>query len=95
MFARLDKIFSSIVLPIQADLVLALQGILLGVLRLLAVFQALEHFGLGRNDFPVVNDGHLLGLDNLLSCMKTGGMLYLSVLIGPLGVELSRQRDLS
>jgi len=53
---------------------------------------ALEHFGLGRYGDPIDPDGHLKGLDGLASLTRPGGMLYLSVPIGPQRIEFNAHR---
>jgi hypothetical protein len=53
---------------------------------------ALEHFGLGRYGDPIDPDGHLKGLAALTSLVKSGGMLYLSVPIGPQRIEFNAHR---
>jgi hypothetical protein len=40
-------------------------------------------------------DGHLLGLQNLHSLLRTGGKFYLSVPIGPQRIEFNAQRVFS
>ena len=48
----------------------------------LSCLHAIEHFGLGRYGDPINPKGHLIGFDNLLKMLKTGGTLYISFPIG-------------
>jgi hypothetical protein len=43
---------------------------------------AIEHFGLGRYGDPINPNGHLLGFENVVKILKTGGTLYVSFPIG-------------
>lgn len=61
----------------------------------LSCLHALEHFGLGRYGDPVDVDGHEKGFENLARMVKPGGMLYLSVPLGPLRVEFNAHRVFS
>jgi SAM-dependent methyltransferase len=56
---------------------------------------ALEHFGLGRYGDPIDPDGHLKGLAALSRLVKAGGVLYLSVPIGPDRIEFNAHRVFS
>ncbi len=56
---------------------------------------ALEHFGLGRYGDPLDADGHEKGLTNLHRMLKRGGVLYLSVPIGPQRIEFNAHRVFS
>jgi SAM-dependent methyltransferase len=56
---------------------------------------ALEHFGLGRYGDTVDYFGHLKGLENLVQVVQPGGVLYLSVPIGPQRTEFNAHRVLS
>jgi SAM-dependent methyltransferase len=56
---------------------------------------ALEHLGLGRYGDEIDPDGHLKGLDALHSLVKPGGLLYLSVPIGPDRIEFNAHRVFS
>lgn len=56
---------------------------------------ALEHFGLGRYGDPIDSEGHLRGWRNLVRVLEPGGILYLSVPIGPQRVEFNGQRVFS
>ena len=53
---------------------------------------ALEHFGLGRYGDNLDPDGHLKGLDNLRRILRSGGILYLAVPIGPHRIEFNAHR---
>jgi hypothetical protein len=61
----------------------------------LSCLHVLEHFGLGRYGDPLMDDGHIIGLNNLMTMLKTGGTLYLSVPIGPQRVEFNAHRVFS
>lgn len=50
---------------------------------------ALEHFGLGRYGDPINPDGPKSGLRFLANLLQPGGVLYLSVPIGPQRVEFN------
>src|SRR6185295_183423 len=56
---------------------------------------ALEHFGLGRYGDPIDPDGHVKGLAALARLVKAGGILYLSVPIGPDRIEFNAHRVMS
>lgn len=53
---------------------------------------ALEHFGLGRYGDPLDPRGHEKGLSNLHAILQRGGLLYLSVPIGPTRIEFNAHR---
>ena len=61
----------------------------------LSCLHALEHFGLGRYGDPVDAEGYLKGFAALKTLLKVGGVLYLSVPIGPGRVEFNGQRVFS
>jgi hypothetical protein len=61
----------------------------------LSCLHALEHFGLGRYGDPVDAEGYVKGFAGLRSLLKTSGILYLSVPIGPSRVEFNGQRVFS
>ena len=48
----------------------------------LSCLHAIEHFGLGRYFDPVDVNGHIKGIDRLVSIVKPNGRLYLSCPIG-------------
>jgi len=50
----------------------------------LSCLHAIEHFGLGRYSDPINVNGHIEGINNLISLLKKDGKLYISV---PIGVE--------
>jgi len=56
---------------------------------------AIEHFGLGRYNDPIDYSGHLKGIENITHILKTGGIFYFSVPIGPLRVEFNAHRVFS
>ena len=58
----------------------------------LSCLHALEHFGLGRYGDPINVDGHKQGLTNMVSILKRGGVLYLSVPTGFERVEFNANR---
>jgi hypothetical protein len=58
----------------------------------LSCLHALEHFGLGRYGDPIDAQGHLKGLVNMVSMLKPGGTLYLSIPIGIERVEFNAHR---
>ena len=58
----------------------------------LSCLHALEHFGLGRYGDSIDLYGHVKGFGCLSQILKTGGMLYLSVPIGPERVDFNACR---
>ena len=58
----------------------------------LSCLHALEHFGLGRYGDPIDLWGHVKGFESLSRIVKTGGMFYLSVPIGPERIEFNGHR---
>ena len=58
----------------------------------LSCLHALEHFGLGRYGDPVDLDGHKRGFQNLSDILQVGGILYLSVPIGPERIDFNANR---
>ena len=48
----------------------------------LSCLHAIEHFGLGRYNDPIDINGHIKGITNLVSILKSQGILYLSFPIG-------------
>lgn len=76
----------------QADFMRPLDERWRGYCDSLSCLHALEHFGLGRYGDPVCADGHVLGFENLVAMLTTGGKLYLSVPIGPSRVEFNAHR---
>lgn len=53
---------------------------------------ALEHFGLGRYGDPMDYYGHEKGLENLVQVLEPGGILYLSMPMGPQRTEFNAHR---
>lgn len=58
----------------------------------LSCLHTLEHFGLGRYGDPVNYYGYRNGLENLRAMLEPGGILYLSVPIGPQRIEFDAHR---
>lgn len=58
----------------------------------LSCLHALEHFGLGRYGDAIDFVGHVKGFENLTRMLKQGGMLYLSVPIGPERIDFNAHR---
>jgi SAM-dependent methyltransferase len=56
---------------------------------------AIEHFGLGRYNDPIDYFGYLKGIENITQILKTGGIFYFSVPIGPQRVEFNAHRVFS
>lgn len=56
---------------------------------------ALEHFGLGRYGDKIDSDGHLKGIRMIYEVLKTNGLFYFSVPIGPQRVEFNAHRVFS
>lgn len=61
----------------------------------LSCLHALEHFGLGRYNDPVNYEGYAFGFANLVRLLQPGGVLYLSVPIGPQRIEFNGHRVFS
>lgn len=68
---------------------------LLGCADSVSCLHTLEHIGLGRYGDPICYEGHLRGLKGLHSLLRSEGMLYLSVPIGPLRIEFNAHRVFS
>jgi hypothetical protein len=58
----------------------------------LSCLHALEHFGLGRYGDTVDLHGHIKGFENLCAMLKPGGILYLSLPIGPERIDFNAHR---
>jgi len=58
----------------------------------LSCLHALEHFGLGRYGDPIDIGGHVKGFENLRQILKVGGIMYLSVPIGPERIDFNAHR---
>ena len=58
----------------------------------LSCLHALEHFGLGRYGDPIDLYGHVKGFKSLGNILKSGGILYLSVPIGPERIDFNANR---
>jgi hypothetical protein len=61
----------------------------------LSCLSVLEHFGLGRYGDPICYDGYIVGLRNLTEMLESGGILYLSVPMGPQRIEFNAHRVFS
>ena len=48
----------------------------------ISCLHAIEHFGLGRYNDPIDIDGHIKGINNLVSMLEENGKLYISFPIG-------------
>ncbi|MFO1492052.1 MAG: DUF268 domain-containing protein [Kiritimatiellia bacterium] len=77
---------------VRHDLMLPPPDPLRGAFDSVSCLHALEHFGLGRYGDPVDPDGWRKGLAHLVDLVAPGGMLYLSVPIGPQRVEFNSHR---
>lgn len=60
----------------------------------LSCLHAIEHFGLGRYGDPIDPIGHIRGITNMSSLIKSGGTLYLSSPVGRERVEFNANRVL-
>jgi len=58
----------------------------------LSCLHTLEHIGLGRYGDRIMVNGHLDGFRALSAILKPGGVLYLSVPIGPQRIEFNAHR---
>lgn len=58
----------------------------------LSCLHAIEHFGLGRYGDPIDLFGHVKGFNSLAVLLKPGGMLYMSVPIGPERIDFNANR---
>lgn len=58
----------------------------------ISCLHALEHVGLGRYGDRLMADGHIKGFQALSEMLKPGGILYLSVPIGPQRTEFNAHR---
>ena len=54
----------------------------LGTTDSLSCLHAIEHFGLGRYADPLMVDGHIRGIENLIDLVEKRGMFYISFPIG-------------
>jgi len=80
---------------VQCDLMEHVSESLIDYCDSLSCLHALEHFGLGRYGDPIKYDGYIDGLNNLSKILKKGGVLYLSVPMGPQRVEFNAHRVFS
>lgn len=58
----------------------------------LSSLHVIEHFGLGRYGDPIDKNGHIKAIFNLYKMLKTGGIFYFSVPIGPQRIEFNAHR---
>jgi len=58
----------------------------------LSCLHTLEHIGLGRYGDQIMVDGYVKGFQRLWAILKPGGILYLSVPIGPQRIEFNAHR---
>ena len=56
---------------------------------------AIEHFGLGRYSDPVDVNGHYKAIQNIYKMLKSGGIFYFSVPMGPQRIEFNAHRIFS
>ena len=56
---------------------------------------AIEHFGLGRYNDPIDAKGHEKAIANIAKILKSGGIFYFSVPIGPQRIEFNAHRVFS
>ncbi len=80
---------------IQADMTGVLNIELENICDSLSSTFAIGHFGLGRYGDKLDPQGHVKGLANLEKMIRPGGLLYLSVPIGPQKVEFNSHRIFS
>jgi SAM-dependent methyltransferase len=78
----------------QADL-MELRPELMDYCESISSLHAIEHFGLGRYSDPVDVDGHKKAFGNVYQMLKTGGVFYFSVPMGPLRIEFNAHRVFS
>jgi len=79
----------------QADLMAPVPQEYVNYSDSVSCLHALEHFGLGRYGDPVKYEGILDGVSNLIKIVKPGGLLYLSVPLGPQRIEFNAHRVFS
>lgn len=80
---------------LQADLMNPLPNHLVHCCDSMSSLHAIEHFGLGRYGDPIDPGGYLKALDNFYRMLKTGGIFYFSVPLGPQRIEFNAQRVFS
>jgi SAM-dependent methyltransferase len=76
----------------RCDLMAAIEPAYLDYCDSLSCLHALEHFGLGRYGDRLDPDGHLKGLANIHRILRSRGILYLAVPIGPHRIEFNAHR---
>ena len=79
---------------VQADLMVSNQ-IKQNYCDSLSCLHAMEHFGLGRYGDQIDVNGHIKGMENIYSILKTGGKFYFSVPIGKQRTEFNAHRVFS
>lgn len=55
----------------------------------------IEHFGIGRYGDPIDYFGYLKAINNITKILKSGGIFYFSVPIGPQRIEFNAHRVFS
>lgn len=58
----------------------------------LSCLHALEHFGLGRYGDPINPQGYIVGFENMIKILQSGGTFYLAVPVGQERVEFNAHR---
>jgi len=78
----------------QADL-MQLPPDLIDYCDSISSLHVIEHFGLGRYGDPIDYFGYLKAINNIAQIVKTGGVFYFSVPIGPQRIEFNAHRIFS
>ena len=78
----------------QADLMI-LPPELIDYCDSVSSLHAIEHFGLGRYGDPIDYSGYLKAINNITKILKSGGVFYFSVPIGPQRIEFNAHRVFS
>jgi SAM-dependent methyltransferase len=61
----------------------------------ISALHSIEHFGLGRYGDPIDYFGHEKALNNITKILKSGGVFYFSVPIGPQRINFNAHRVFS
>lgn len=80
---------------LQADMSAELDSVYVNACDSLSSTFAIGHFGLGRYGDRLDPEGHIKGLENFKKMLEVGGLLYLSVPIGPQVIEFNSHRIFS